>query len=110
MQGGDGMSETQDIVERLRWSGQDVMTKHVSLGMAGLHADAIAEITRLRSELKEAVNALDMATLYLATIAQMHTVDGGPDEQLRRCLDEAQTGYKDIKERARAFLQKHKGE
>lgn len=61
----NGMSE--DIVERLKWSGQDAMTKHYSLGMAGLHADAIAEILRLRSLLSETVEALEhvLATSYV---------------------------------------------
>lgn len=32
----------EDIVQRLRWSGQDAITKHASLGMHMLHADAAA--------------------------------------------------------------------
>lgn len=42
------------LVERLRWSGQDAMTRHLSLGMAKLHAEAADEIERLQRELKEA--------------------------------------------------------
>ena len=39
-----------DIVERLRWSGQDAMTKHLSMGMWKLHEEAAAEIERWRSD------------------------------------------------------------
>jgi len=47
-----------DIVERLRWSGQDAMTKNLSLGMAKLHAEAADEIERLREDLDEAVKTV----------------------------------------------------
>jgi hypothetical protein len=43
-----------DIVERLRWSGQDAMTKHLSMGMATLHAEAADEIERLTAAIKDA--------------------------------------------------------
>ena len=46
-----------DITERLRWSGQDAMTKHLSLGMAGLHTEAANEIDRLR-KIETAARAL----------------------------------------------------
>ena len=42
-----------DLVARLRWSGQDAMTKHLSLGMATLHAEAADEIERLRVVLRQ---------------------------------------------------------
>ena len=43
---------TEDIVARLRWSGQDAITRHVSLGMHKLHAEAADEIDRLREALR----------------------------------------------------------
>lgn len=49
-----------DIVERLRWSGQDAMTKHLSLGMWKLHDEAATEIERLRTNMNDALKLLCM--------------------------------------------------
>ena len=85
-----------DIVERLRWSGQDAMTKHLSLGMHTLHTEAAAEIERLNEliakgreinaewlaeneHLRARVLALETA---LTTIA-LGDVDGGGVRRMR---------------------------